>query len=206
MKKILFGVCTLMAIVLIFCILTSRTIEWDRNIYNTLLFLKSDFMTNFFLGISSITLLVFLICLIFWIFHPKKIVSFFVSFHLLFPFIISNVLKLIFQRERPEGIALTFEPGYSMPSSHAMVSIVFIGFLCFLFCRKMKNTHSKVFVLVLATLYIFLIGVSRVYLGVHYASDVLLGFLLGILYLLSFFHLKKIKQFFKKEGETWNTL
>ncbi len=201
MKKILFGACTILSCLLIFLILNHHTAYFDTTIYNVIISLQSDFMTNFFLSISSITLLFVMICILFWIFHPRKIISFFVSFHLAFPFIISNVFKLIFQRERPIGIALTFEPGYSMPSSHAMVSIVFVGFLCFLFCGRLKNRHSKIILIVLATLYISLIGMSRVYLGVHYASDVLLGFLLGILYLLLFFHLKKIKQFFQKGVE-----
>ena len=201
MKKILFGVCTVLSCLLIFLIVNHHTMYFDATIYNVVVSLQSDFMTNFFLSISSITLLFVIICILFWIFHPRKIISFFVSFHLAFPFIISNVFKLIFQRERPVGIALTFEPGYSMPSSHAMVSIVFVSFLCFLCCRRLKNRYSKIFLIVLVTLYILLIGMSRVYLGVHYASDVLLGFLLGILYLLFFFHLKKIKQFFQKEAE-----
>lgn len=196
--KVLFWICTLLSLFFIVCILTNHIAWVDHFIYVFLISFKSDFMTNFFLGISNVTFLFVGVCILVWIFEPKKILAFFVSFHLLFPFIVSNVLKLLFRRERPSGIALTFEPGYSMPSSHAMVSVVFVGFLCFLLCRKVKKRPLKIFFILLSSTYIFLICCSRIYLGVHYASDVTLGFLLGILYLLLFFERKKIKTFFKE--------
>lgn len=199
LKRIFAVICTLLSFFLVVCILTNHIAWFDDFIYEFLISFKSDFMTNFFLGISSVTFIFIGVCILFWIFEQKKILAFFMSFHLVFPFIVSNVLKLFFRRARPSSIALTFEPGYSMPSSHAMVSIVFVGFLTFLLCRKVKNRMFKLLISILSSIYILLIGCSRIYLGVHYASDVSLGFLLGILYLLLFFELKRVKIFFKEE-------
>jgi undecaprenyl-diphosphatase len=88
-----------------------------------------------------------------------------------------------------------------MPSSHAMVSMIFLGFLISLVLIKGKKPYQKYIVSFVLILSILCIGISRIYLGVHYASDVLLGIFLGILYLLFFFHLKKVKMLFQKEDE-----
>lgn len=198
-KSILFLLCSILSLFLICCIQTNHIAWFDTFIYDFLIVLKSEGMTNVFLGISNVTIPFILISLLFWIFYPNKVISFFVSFHLAFSFILSNLLKLIFRRNRPIGIALTFEPGYSMPSSHAMVSMIFIGFLVYLFVIKIENPYKRKLLLSFLCLVILSIGFSRIYLGVHYASDVLLGFLFGILYLLSFFHLKRVKILFQKE-------
>lgn len=200
-KEIIFVIGTLLSLFLIFCIQTNHIAWFDTSIYDFLIVIKSEAMTNLFLGISSVTIPFLLISILFWIFYPNKAISFFVSFHLVFSFILSNLLKLIFRRNRPIGIALTFEPGYSMPSSHAMVSMVFIGFLIYLITRKVKNPYMRNGISLFLVLLILCVGVSRIYLGVHYASDVLLGFILGILYLLFFFHLKRVKVIFQQENE-----
>lgn len=200
-KEIIYLIGTLLSIFLICCIQTDHIAWFDTSIYDFLIVLKSESMTNLFLGISSITLPFIVISLFFWIFYPNKIISFFVSFHLTFSFILSNLLKLIFKRNRPIGIALTYEPGYSMPSSHAMVSIVFIGFLIYLVMIKVKNPYMRNGISILLALLILCVGVSRIYLGVHYASDVFLGFLFGILYLYFFLHLKKVQILFQKENK-----
>ncbi len=201
-KTIIFLISTLLSIFLIFCIQTNHIAWFDSSIYDFLIVIKSETMTNLFLGISSITIPFIIISILFWIFYPNKVISFFLSFHLVFSFIFSNVLKLIFRRNRPIGIALTFEPGYSMPSSHAMVSMVFIGFLIYLIIVKVKSPYKRNGASLFLALFILCVGISRIYLGVHYASDVLLGFILGILYLLSFFHLKRVKIVFQQENKT----
>lgn len=201
-KKITFYICALLSILFIFLILTDHITWFDTTVYEAIITIKGEKMTNLFLGISSVTIPFILISILFWLFYPKKMISFFVSFHLAFSFILSNLLKLIFKRNRPVGIALTFEPGYSMPSSHAMVSMIFLGFLISLVFISGKKAYQKYIVSFFLILFIFCIGISRIYLGVHYASDVLLGIFLGILYLLLFFHLKKVKTLFQKKDES----
>lgn len=89
------------------------------------------------------------------------------------------ILKNVFERSRPVGDALTAAAGYSFPSGHALLSMAFYGFLA---CLWLSYNHSwgarlgaiGFFILV------FLIGFSRIYLNVHYLSDVLVGFVLGM--------------------------
>ena len=90
------------------------------------------------------------------------------------------LLKSIFYRSRPDQIyALVTETSPSFPSAHAVVAIIVYGFLLFFLLKYIQRWRVKVAaILSLATL-IFLIGFSRVYLGVHWPSDVLGGYLLG---------------------------
>ncbi len=96
------------------------------------------------------------------------------------------ILKNIVQRPRPEGYRLVEESGYSFPSGHSMVSVAFYGFLIYLILAKFKNKTLKIALSVLLGILVLLIAFSRIYLGVHYATDVLAGGLLSISYLVAF--------------------
>lgn len=91
-------------------------------------------------------------------------------------------LKYWFGRSRPMGEALTVASGFSFPSGHAMLSMAFYGFLAYLLISYGKNIWGYLGATTLCLL-IFMIGFSRVYLNVHYASDVLAGFLFGLIFL-----------------------
>ncbi|QQE72661.1 phosphatase PAP2 family protein [Brevibacillus composti] len=94
------------------------------------------------------------------------------------------LLKWIFQRERPTLHRLIEETGYSFPSGHSMNAIILygmIGMLCYLF---LKNVWPKLLIVFGALLLILLIGNSRIYLGVHYPSDVAAGFAAGGVWLV----------------------
>ena len=69
-----------------------------------------------------------------------------------------------------------------------MVSMAFYGFLIYLIYKNVKNKYAKTFLITLLTLLIIGIGASRIYLGVHYTSDVLAGFLVAIAYLIIYIH------------------
>ncbi|HEX6922907.1 MAG TPA: phosphatase PAP2 family protein, partial [Bacillales bacterium] len=85
----------------------------------------------------------------------------------------------IFQRQRPEIHRLIEVTGYSFPSGHAMGSFVFYGMLGYFFILFLKSEYLKAGSTLLMAGLIFMIGFSRVYLGVHYPSDVLAGFAAG---------------------------
>ena len=109
-------------------------------------------------------------------------------------------LKLIFQRDRPLTPLLAAAQGYSFPSGHALMSITFYGLIIFLVWQNEKNVWIKWILTILLVLLINFIGISRVYLRVHYASDVLAGFCVGLMWLLlSLWILKKIEVFSSKK-------
>lgn len=96
---------------------------------------------------------------------------------------------------------LVEESGYSFPSGHSFVSIAFYGFLIYLIINsKLKKQTKIVLSIVLASL-ILLIGISRIYLGVHYPSDVTAGFIGGAIYLMIFIEIVKVVKGEKYEKE-----
>ena len=93
------------------------------------------------------------------------------------------VLKHIVQRERPNINRLIPEKGYSFPSGHSMMSMAFYGMLIFLIFKYVKNTALKWTLIVILTILLSTIGTTRIYLGVHYPSDVIGGFVVSLTYL-----------------------
>lgn len=86
-------------------------------------------------------------------------------------------LKLFFQRLRPEPFFnYPLPASYSFPSGHSLASFCFYGTLALLITDRIKNPKLKILIWVLSAVFVFLIGVSRIYLGVHFPSDVLAGF------------------------------
>lgn len=98
--------------------------------------------------------------------------------------LINQGIKFIIKRPRPEVIRLIAEKGYSFPSGHSMISMAFYGFMIYIIYTNVKNNYLKWGLITSLTIIILLIGLSRIYLGVHYASDVLAGFLISIAYLI----------------------
>lgn len=94
--------------------------------------------------------------------------------------VVSNIiLKQIFARSRPDILRLISETGYSFPSGHAMVNAAFYSMLIFMVFRYVKSGTKRIVVSGFCFALAVLIGVSRVYLGVHFAGDVLGGWLFG---------------------------
>ena len=98
--------------------------------------------------------------------------------------ILNQLLKRILQRPRPEEFRIINESGYSFPSGHSMISMAFYGYLIYLIYKYVKNKYLKWFLITILGILIVNIGISRIYLGVHYTSDVLAGFLISISYLI----------------------
>ena len=105
-------------------------------------------------------------------------------------------LKLFFRRDRPLSPLLEAAKGFSFPSGHALMSVTFYGLLVLIVWQNVKQTWLKWTLSVLLILLIFAIGLSRVYLRVHYASDVLAGFAVGLVWLLlSLWILSKVEKY-----------
>jgi undecaprenyl-diphosphatase len=89
------------------------------------------------------------------------------------------VLKLIFARERPDIMRLIDEYNYSFPSGHAMINMAFYIIILLLTWRHVPNKSAKYALTFICIIMPLIIGFSRIYLGVHYATDVIAGWLLG---------------------------
>lgn len=88
-------------------------------------------------------------------------------------------LKLLFGRARPSFGALVAESSHSFPSGHAVLAVVFYGFLCYVICGRLRSWRMKISMTLGTVCLIALIAFSRVYLGVHWPSDVFGGLLIG---------------------------
>jgi len=94
------------------------------------------------------------------------------------------LLKQLFQRKRPLSPLLKAARGLSFPSGHAIMAVTFYGLLIYILQHIIVIDWLKYLLTALVIALIILIGFSRVYLRVHYASDVLGGFIIGLLWLL----------------------
>ena len=94
------------------------------------------------------------------------------------------LLKQLFQRKRPLSPLLKAAKGLSFPSGHAIMAVTFYGLLIYILQHSITTDWLKWFLTFLVVVLIILIGFSRIYLRVHYASDVAAGFIIGLLWLL----------------------
>lgn len=112
--------------------------------------------------------------------------------------LLNNILKLIVRRARPTGFRLIAETGYSFPSGHSMVSMAFYGYLIYLIYKNVRNKKLRWTLITCFSLLILIIGMSRIYLGVHYTTDVFAGFLFSLGYLVIYTKLTDPIVFLKK--------
>ncbi|MFC0189813.1 phosphatase PAP2 family protein [Fictibacillus aquaticus] len=96
--------------------------------------------------------------------------------------LLNLALKHWFERDRPNA-SIIEELGYSFPSGHAMGSLIYYGFLGYLVVRSQRSRQEKTFWTLFFSVVIILIGISRIYLGVHYPTDIVAGYSAGLLWL-----------------------
>ncbi len=106
--------------------------------------------------------------------------------------IFNNLVKIIIKRERPNYLRMVIEKSYSFPSGHSMISVLFFGSIIYL-VNKYNVKHKKLITFSLST-FILLVGISRIYLGVHYLTDVVGGYLLGLVVLFLIIHILERKK------------
>lgn len=172
-------------VLILFLVLNDSISTFDSVVYNKVYSLRNPFFDFFFTNITRLanTVPVIIILIILFTLLEKEDrdilgSSFFITV------VVNQVLKFIVKRIRPDHIKLIEQNGYSFPSGHAMVSLCIFGVCIYLIRYKVKNEYLKVLYITLLSLLILLIGISRIYVGVHYPSDVLAGYLLTMVVLI----------------------
>lgn len=100
--------------------------------------------------------------------------------------LINTVIKFSFHRVRPTfTVPITIGTGFSFPSGHAMASIVFYGLVAYWLIRNSKRWLEWLLIIPIFLMIVVVIGFSRIYLGVHYPSDVLGGYIGGFAWLIA---------------------
>ena len=187
-KKYIRIVIILIAIVIIYILFervnTNGIEKFDKPIMEFIHNFRTIEITKFVIIYTDvigiyIPIIISIICLVL---YKKNTLNIFVPLNLAIITITNQILKIIIARPRPEG-ALISETGYSFPSGHSMVSSAFYGLLIYYCYEYIKSKKIKTIVISILLLLILLVGYTRIYLGVHYPSDVLAGFALSLVYL-----------------------
>lgn len=112
---------------------------------------------------------------------------------------LSNLaLKQVINRARPDAAHLVAVETLSYPSGHAMGAIAFYGFLIYLFYNFKMNSLLKIVIILIFSFLILAIGISRVYLGVHYPSDIVGGFIAGFIWIIFCIILFQVMDIFRR--------
>lgn len=186
--------CSVIFAIFTYKVVADKTIYIDRIVYN---YISNNIInknrTEIVKVITNITspIMVIITVLILVLAIKDKKIKISLVINLLGITIINNLIKVIIARPRPEINKLVTETGYSFPSGHSITSMVFYGYLVYLTYKYINNKKIKIPLIIFLILLIPTIGLSRIYLGVHYASDVLCGFLLGTIYLILFISISK---------------
>ncbi|MDQ0228896.1 phosphatase PAP2 family protein [Metabacillus malikii] len=166
--------------------------------------IRSIPLNKFFSAMSDIGSIKFLlplslICGIF-LFIRRRYLEIVLLFFILFSVrFLNELIKNMFKRERPNMNPVYELTDYSFPSGHAMNSIALYSLLCYFVLKYVKNSNSRRGILFISSLVILLIGVSRIYLGVHFFTDVIAGFSIGFAwFILNIVFFAKISRIFDK--------
>ena len=141
-------------------------------------------LTTFFKLVTSVIdpmgIIIWVSALVLFFLYKKwKLEAALLAGNLVLHGILIKLIKLVYQRSRPSISHLVEEGGYSFPSGHAMATAIVVGTLIIIVQQRMQNQQIKRLVQGLLLLFILTIMASRVYLGVHYPTDVIGGTLLG---------------------------
>ena len=99
--------------------------------------------------------------------------------------LLNITLKLAFKRPRPVPFFNLSPPeSYSFPSGHSLTSAVFFGALAAILTARIKSSQVRAAIWIVSTVMFLLIGLSRIYLGVHYTTDVIAGFAAALIWIL----------------------
>lgn len=159
----------------------------DDAVYRVVSALQCPFSTGFFKVMTNmvnpVVLLIISMTMIHMLRQKQYLIALFAN--LVLAVLLNLAVKGWIMRDRPPlEQHLIWETGYSFPSGHAMLAATFYGFIIFLIWQTKKSRGFKAAGTLICLALILLVAVSRIYLGVHYATDVAGGFLAGLIYLI----------------------
>lgn len=188
-KKIIIGVlCLIGFLAITILVLTNHIASFDNTVYEKIYGHHNQYLDLFFKFFTHIgdTIPVIVIASILLLVLRNWNDRMHFGFSLALTVAVNQLLKYVIARPRPPlERRLIEQEGYSYPSGHSMVSLCLYGVLIYFVMKKVKNKILKIVLVSLLTIIILLIGISRIYVGVHYPSDVLAGFLLTIVLLIT---------------------
>lgn len=176
-------------LVLIINKLRTGQIVWDTNAINYVYFIRNSELNKFAIAVTktgnplSIAIFTITISLTFYC-CKKKEEAFFYLANILGIWILNEIIKAVFKRSRPNVVKLVHASGYSFPSGHSMVFMTAALILVFFITKYIKNKYLAFILSALIIVYGFMVGISRVYVGVHYLSDVLFGWTFSVIWTL----------------------
>lgn len=171
---------------LLFEIKTDDIMRMDAAAHSlVVMHIRAAWLTPIMQSISDLAHPVVLVVmlLVIEVFAPGRRPGLCAAVNLVLATLLNLLLKTLIQRPRPEGYRLVAESGFSFPSGHSMVAMAFYGLLIWMVWRYEKDSLVRRLGVIGFGLVIVLVGLSRIYLGVHYASDVLAGFCAAIAWL-----------------------
>lgn len=195
-KKIILIISAVLFIIITYFIFSDKISNLDNLVHSYILGIRNENLTSILLTITNVSsayALIVLSILLLIIIKEKKM-PLLILLNLICSYVLNAFAKVIFTRPRPEGINLIEESGFSYPSGHSMVSMAYYGFIAYLIYKRQTNKVIKTIIIISLLLTILLVGFSRIYLGVHYLSDVIGGFLLSIFYLMIFIKFSNIEK------------
>lgn len=182
------GILLLAFIILTILVVNKNTILVDKSVFNVLIYLKNNIFTNFMYVITQLastkSIILILIVLLILSLVTKKFSDYkYILINVLSGVITMKVIKEIIKRPRPEWKWIV-QDGYSYPSGHTISAFLLYGSLILLINKKVKNKGLKILLTIICTLMIILTGISRIYFGAHYLTDVIASILLGSIILI----------------------
>lgn len=169
--------------VILACVLTGHAAGFDDPVREFFYSLRGPLMTRVAVFITTLAnkYVIIGLCLLLLI-VPQTRLTFGVplSAGALGTMLLNTLIKHIVGRLRPDVLHLVVEEGYSFPSGHSITSMFFYGFAIWLVWRNVKNPTARNILTVLLAVPMLLIGPTRVYLGVHFPTDVLAAWCLAI--------------------------